>query len=136
MRFFTRQWFDLLQESGIEEDPRVEEPPKTYLKLLRTQNIPARILDRLDFHDSEVIRFREDAETLVLEMEEREWGYSHLRFEKPEILKRDMGIEGCEWLYEEVYREGSGYELHVLFYSRKELGLKELILRCREIVID
>ena len=136
MRFFTRQWFDLLQESGIEEDPRVEEPPKTYLKLLQTQNIPARILDRLDFHDSEVIKFREDAETLVLEMEEREWGYSHLRFEKPEILKRDMGIEGCEWLYEEVYREGSGYELHVLFYGRKELGLKELILRCREIVID
>lgn len=136
MRFFTRQWFDLLQESGIEEDPRVEEPPKTYLKLLQTQNIPARILDRLDFHDSEVIKFREDAETLVLEMEEREWGYSHIRFEKPEILKRDMGIEGCEWLYEEVYREGSGYELHVLFYSRKELGLKELILRCREIVID
>jgi len=136
MRFFTRQWFDLLQESGIEEDPRVEEPPKIYLELLRTQNIPARILDRLDFHDSEVIKFREDAETLVLEMEEREWGYSHLRFERPEILKRDMGIEGCEWLYEEVYREGSGYELHVLFYSRKELGLKELILRCREIVID
>ena len=136
MRFFTRQWFDLLQESGIEEDPRVEEPPKTYLELLQTQNIPARILDRLDFHDSEVIKFREDAETLVLEMEEREWGYSHIRFEKPEILKRDMGIEGCEWLYEEVYREGSGYELHVLFYSRKELGLKELILRCREIVID
>ena len=136
MRFFTRQWFDLLQQSGIEEDPRVEEPPKTYLKLLQTQNIPARILDRMDFHDSEVIKFREDAETLVLEMEEREWGYSHLRFEKPEILKRDMGIEGCEWLYEEVYREGSGYELHVLFYSRKELGLKELILRCREIVID
>ena len=136
MRFFTRQWFDLLQESGTEEDPRVEEPPKTYLKLLQTQNIPARILDRLDFHDSEVIKFREDAETLVLEMEEREWGYSRIRFEKPEILKRDMGIEGCEWLYEEVYREGSGYELHVLFYSRKELGLKELILRCREIVID
>ena len=136
MRFFTRQWFDLLQQSGTEEDPRVEEPPKTYLKLLRTQNIPARILDRMDFHDSEVIKFREDAETLVLEMEEREWGYSHIRFEKPEILKRDMGIEGCEWLYEEVYREGSGYELHVLFYSRKELGLKELILRCREIVID
>lgn len=136
MRFFTRQWFDLLQQSGTEEDPRVEEPPKIYLELLQTQNIPARILDRLDFHDSEVIKFREDAETLVLEMEEREWGYSHIRFEKPEILKRDMGIEGCEWLYEEVYREGSGYELHVLFYSRKELGLKELILRCREIVID
>ena len=106
------------------------------LELLQTQNIPARILDRLDFHDSEVIKIRENAETLVLEMEEREWGYSHIRFEKPEILKRDMGIEGCEWLYEEVYREGSGYELHVLFYSRKELGLKELILRCREIVID
>lgn len=136
MKFFTREWFDLLQESGIEEDPRVDEPPKTYLKLLQTQNIPTRILDRLDFHDSEVITFREAAETLTLELEEREWGYSHICFEKPEILKRDMGIEGCEWLYEEVYREGSGYELHVLFYSRKELGLKELILRCRDIRID
>ena len=136
MRFFTRQWFDLLQESGIEEDPRVEEPPRAYLKLLESQNIPAQILDRLDFHDSEVMRIQERPETLVLELEQREWGYNHIRFEKPEILKMDPGILGCEWLYEEIYREGSGYELHVLFYSRKELGLKELILRCREMIID
>lgn len=136
MRFFTRQWFDLLQESGTDEDLRVDEPPKSYLKLLQTQNIPAQILDRLDFHDSEVMKIHADSERMVLELEEREWGYSHVNFEKPEILKMDTGILGCEWLYEEIYRENGGYEMHVLFYSRKELGLKELILRCREIMID
>lgn len=135
MRFFTQQWFDLLQESGSEEDPRVEEPPKAYLKLLEAQNIPAQILDRLDFHDSEVMKIHADSDTMVLELEEREWGYSHIYFENPEVLKMDTGILGCEWLYEEIYRENGGYEMHVLFYSRKELGLKELVLRCREIRI-
>ena len=136
MKFFTRQWFDLLQESGTEEDPRVDEPPRAYLRLLETQNIPAQLLDRIDFHDSEVVALREGPEILVLELEEREWGYSHIRFEHPQILKMDAGILGCEWLYEEIYRESGGYEMHILFYSRKELGLKELVLQCREIVID
>ena len=136
MKYFTQQWFDLLQESGVEEDPRVDEPPREYLEKLKTQNIPARILDRLDFHDSEVLKIEGDSEALILELEEREWGYCHLRFEKPEILKMDNGILGSEWLYEEVYREGCGYEMHVLFYSRKALVLKELTLRCRDIVIE
>ena len=136
MKYFTQQWFDLLQESGVEEDPRVDEPPREYLEKLKTQNIPARILDRLDFHDSEVLKIEGDSEALILELEEREWGYCHIRFEKPEILKMDNGILGSEWLYEEVYREGCGYEMHVLFYSRKALGLKELTLRCRDIVIE
>ena len=136
MKYFTQQWFDLLQESGVEEDPRVDEPPREYLEKLKTQNIPARILDRLDFHDSEVLKIEGDSEALILELEEREWGYCHLRFEKPEILKMDNGILGSEWLYEEVYREACGYEMHVLFYSRKALGLKELTLRFRDIVIE
>lgn len=136
MRFFTKQWFDLLQECDTANDPRVDGPPREYLEVLKTQNIPARILDRLDFHDSEVLRIGGDSQALVLELEEREWGYCHIRFEKPEILKMDDGILGSEWLYEEIYRGCGGYEMHVLFYSRKALGLKELILRCRDVVIE
>lgn len=135
MKYFTQQWFDFLQESGVEEDPRVDEPPREYQQMLKEQNIPAEILDKLDFHDSEVLEIEGDSEALVLELEEREWGCGQIRFEKPEILKMDDGILGSEWLYEEIYREGRGYEMHVLFYSRKTLGLKELILRCENMVI-
>ena len=135
MKYFTQQWFDLLQVSDTANDPKVDDPPREYLQMLKKQNIPAEILDKLDFHDSEVLKIEGDSEALVLELEEREWGYCHLHFEKPEILKMDDGILGSEWLYEEIYREGRGYEMHVLFYSRKALGLKELILRCRDIVI-
>lgn len=135
MRYFTKEWFWALQESGSEDDPQVDDPPKEYLAELKRQKIPERILDRLDFHDSEVLEISRDAEKLVLRMEDRGWGYCHITFARPEIRNMDDGLAGCEWLYEEIYRAGGGYEMHVLFFSRKELGLKELIIRCRDIVI-
>ena len=136
MKYLTQDWFWAMQESGLEDDPRVEEPPKEYLAVLKQQDIPERILDRLDFHDSEVLEIGRDAEKLVLHMEDRGWGYCHITFREPEILTLDEGLAGCEWLYEEVYRADGGYEMHVLFFSRKELGLKGLIVRCSDITIE
>ena len=51
------------------------------------------------------------------------------------IKKQDSSLDGCEWLYSEIYRHYLGYEVHILFQKRKGLDLVELIIQCRDISI-
>lgn len=58
---------------------------------------------------------------------------NHITLIAPEIMKLDEQIIGSTWLYNELYRTGDGYEVHVLFAGK---GMPELMVRCKDIVLE
>ena len=138
MKYYTQEWYEAVQRSVLDSSLKnhCEAAPKEYVKLLKQQHIPEAILSRLKFHDSVVLEIKRTVDCFTLTMDESSWGYHKIQFFTPKISRQDEGIVGSEWLYEEIYRIPNGYEMHVLFFSRKLLDLVELIVQCDSIEIE
>lgn len=141
MKYYTKEWYEYVQKSGGNKelsDP-LHDRPDEYAKVLQEQQIPEILLDKLDFHDSELLDMREEGDTLVLQMEDRGVGWPRsITLKRPRILKQDGALTASDWLHEELYRTKDGYELHILFCNWRnedQPHLAELTVRCDEIEI-
>ena len=129
----------------VQEMERREQAPfRSYARhkkeLLR--KYPGSFIEAFGFHDAVVKRVEQCGRELVLDLmrDYEDAERVRLRFLDCEIVRMDDGLEGADWLYEEIYEGASGgWEIHVLFFdcdACEDDPLGELILRAADVVIE
>lgn len=104
------------------------------------QDIPEEILGRFHFHDSDVLaikKVRSDVELYL--RKDGEWlgdttPYIRITFQNVQRYEREKGFAlrpkpdasgamgtSCKYLYDELYRNEYGYEIHMMFWTPKTL---------------
>lgn len=127
-----------------EMEERNQAPFRSYARhkkeLLR--KYPGSFIEAFGFHDAVVERMEQRGRELVLDLmrDYEDAERVRLRFLDCEIVRMDDGLEGADWLYEEIYEGASGgWEIHVLFFdcdACEDDPLGELILRAADVVIE
>ena len=129
----------------VQEMERREQAPfRSYArhKTELLKKYPGSFIEAFGFHDAVVERVEQCGRELVLDLmrDYEDAERVRLRFLDCEIVRMDDGLEGADWLYEEIYEGASGgWEIHVLFFdcdACEDDPLGELILRAADVVIE
>ena len=119
-------------------------------QVLEAQDIPAWLRARFFFHDAHVLRLQKqggDAVLLLRNDGSPEAPYCAVTFHAVSMLERERGlvlrprpddegllISNCQYLYEELYRTGQGYEVHMLLWTPS--ALRYLTVGCGSVDIQ
>lgn len=90
-----------------------------------------------NFHDGVVKSLRRKGNALVLEFDDPEGALSHNRivFRNAMVLQQDGRLCGADWLYNELYKNADGYEIHALLW--RHWKLIDFIVQCSDVeVVD
>ena len=141
MRYFTKEWFAFCQKANpLPADiEKMNEAGRNYHAALLGQDIPSSLQKTFSgFHDFSILGCETLENDLVLRIENYDRKKPEIRvsFFDARIKKQDSSLDGCEWIYSEIYRHYLGYEVHILFHRRKGLDLVELIIQCRDISVE
>ncbi len=131
--YCTNEFLAEIKKLSKANERAMEKVIRDYTKAQKEENLPKRI-GKLTFHDCEVTDFYiENADaTMIFDNDGGFTDYDKIIFKSAEITKMSGKIIGAYWLYEEVYRCGEGYEIHILF-SKEELS--ELIIKCSDVIV-
>jgi len=78
-------------------------------------------IDKFRFHDSKVISCRKKRNDILIKIESGGFtDISQITFKNCSVLKQDAPLHGAWWLYDEIYKSGDRYEIHVLL-TKNEL---------------
>ncbi|MBR2421766.1 MAG: DUF4085 family protein [Oscillospiraceae bacterium] len=113
-----------------------EQSMSAYFASAKIENTDASLLEMFSFHDETVISARKVGKDWLIDLGECEEGYSkirYIRFKNAVILKQEKRLAGAWWLYEELYKTETGYEVHVLLDKN---GLIEFIVQCDDIQLS
>ncbi|MDD3999721.1 MAG: DUF4085 family protein [Bacilli bacterium] len=134
--YCTKEIFKKLKKISYENKKKTDSVFHEYIKSQKEELIPQTIRERFGFHDCEVIELTGDKKDLVMLLN-TQGGFTNfnmITFTAAEIIKEEEHIEGSIWIYHELYTAEKGYEAHILFWAQG--GLKELIIRCKDIIIN
>lgn len=101
----------------------VESAVKAYWKEYkkRFRNGEPAFAEKFNFHDCTVISCRKKGNDTVITLDSG--GYTNIKqviFKNCLIIKQDTSLRGAWWLYNEIYKTGEGFEIHILL-QKKEL---------------
>lgn len=136
--FCTEKIRKLLEDLSAENKSYVERMAKQCTAAQRAsfEGADDTLLNRFDFHDEQVLSFGPRDRDWVIDFGEYAGLYSqvrYLRFKNAVILTLDGDLADARWLYEELYKTETGYELHILLDKN---GLMECILTCDDILLE
>lgn len=120
---------------------------------LAAQDIPETVRAAFQFHDAHLLSLKKVRSNVEMVLR-RDGGwpgdaspYFRIIFQDVCLLDREKGltirtrtdadgikVSNCQYLYDELYRTGDGYEIHILLWTRK--ALRYLTIRCRDIGFD
>ncbi|MGE7917243.1 DUF4085 family protein [Lysinibacillus xylanilyticus] len=100
------------------------------------EKLPSQVLEihTKSLHDGEVLSFSESTITLIIAGTGVGWYGTNVKLTFSNVEKYSIPeqLEGSWWLYNEIYKTETGFELHVLF----DYPLFELMIRARELKIE
>lgn len=102
------------------------------------EQLPSQVLEihTKSLHDGEVLSFSSTETSITLMIAGTSVGWYDtnvkLTFSDIEICSIPEQLEGSWWLYDEIYKTKTGFELHVLF----DCPLCELMIQARELKIE
>ena len=119
---------------------RSQEIRKQYLEQFEDikEKLPSQVLEihTKSLHDGEVLSFSSSESTITLIIAATSVGWYDtnvkLTFSDVEKCLIPEQLEGSWWLYNEIYKTETGFELHVLF----DHPLSELMIQARELKIE
>ena len=100
---------------------------------IKAQGLDKAFTGEHSLHDSVILTMEREGEDLVIEFErdQVEWPeIKAVRFRDAVILTQEQDVENAWWLYDEIWRNGEGYEVHALLW--RDDGVFELTLQCRD----
>ncbi len=142
MRYFTKEWYDLMQEYGrtfgLEKAAlrnRLDAAAAAFQRDLARQELPKGLFEKFNFHDGDIldVQIGEKYGDYVIKVSSPFAVYNKVTFQRA-VVKQDSIPVGAVWLYEELYRHALGYEAHVLCDS--SLGLRDTKIICADILFE
>ncbi len=138
--FLPRSVFDELKALSKSNKKKFDAINRQATKVLKKQNLSDEIAEKFYFHDANVLSVKEDGGDLVMLLRldvacyDGETPYTRVIFKNASVLEREDTADGdCVFLYDEIYKNDGGYEVHILLESD---GLKYLTVACKEIAFE
>ena len=96
-------------------------------------------VDRFDFldenlHDSFIINSEVKDNNFYVIIENIISGNKNIIFKDYEIILDEGSLNETRWLYDEIYKIDNGLEIHILVCGSD--GLKEIIIKCSEVIFE
>ncbi len=132
--FCTDDVYDLVRAFSIGNNRETMEVLADYEDAMHLQDIPGQLKQRFAFHDCKVTGWLSQGKDLVLTLD-TEGGFTadnRVSFLDVTVLL-DENIVRLYWVYDELYKTDTGYEVHILCDGDRTA---ELILRCSDIRIE
>lgn len=138
--YSTKSIIKQLKKQSLENSRFIEERKKAFSEVEKAENISDQLLNRFRFHDSTVLEVDKNSDiTFFIDPS----GYTEdnrIIFHDAQILHEEKSPIGGIWLYEELYRRGDGFELHMLFSDEIsecfEAPCFEVTIAAKEITVD
>ena len=121
--------------------------------VLTQQDIPEEIRSQFRFHDADVLAIKKAGSDVALYLrKDGGWSgdatpYIKILFRNVKLFDREKGFalrpkinehgelgSSCKYLYDELYRDGNSYEIHMLFWTPK--ALRYLTIHCEDIQFE
>ncbi|MEY8745167.1 DUF4085 family protein [Bacillales bacterium AN1005] len=131
--YCTQEVMRELKKLSNENKRKMEHISNEYVQMQQSEDIPQHIRSRFGFHDCQVteILFGKD---MIIRLETRSGftDFNKITLVAAETIKQEGQIVGSYWIYDELYRTGRGYEVHIIFSGA---GDPQCIIRCEDIII-
>lgn len=108
-----------------------------YLKDYKKQfgnNYP-KFMENWILHDCDVVSSNFVKNDIILKID-NSGGYTkinEIRFKNAKVIKQDKDLKNLCWLYDEIYKKGDNYEIHVLFGSYNDAKTYDFIIECSDV---
>ncbi len=133
--YVTQEVYDLLEAEGEKNREETEAVLDEFEKVEEAQKIPQHIQANYNMHDAVVLTQQMVGNDLVLTFDVS-GGFTDLNkvtYKDAEIVESEP-ITGESWyLYDEIYRTETGYEVHMLLQDEE---LLYLTVRCSDIICE
>lgn len=125
---------DQLKSVSEQNEKQVQAIRVACIAAQQSENISLDIRRQFGFHDCKVIRLEKANNiTILFDTSGEASVYNKLVFHDVYSVEGEHSVEGCRWLYEELYKTQNGYEVHMLFASGENRAI-ELTVTCRDIM--
>lgn len=131
--YCTREVFRDLKHYAQQCREQTEQTMDRAWEEIKAQGLDEAFTGEHSLHDSVILTMEREGEDLVIEFErdEVEWPeIKAVRFRGAVILTQEQDVENAWWLYDEIWRNGEGYEVHALLW--RDDGVFELTVQCRD----
>lgn len=132
--YCTKEVKRKIKNLSLQYDKNTHDILMECFRVQKEENISDDMLTNIGFHDCEVASCQFD-QNIVIRME-RSSGYTDYNrviFHEAKIIKQEKPIEGSTWLYNELYRNREGYEVHILFLGPNTYETHEFTVNCKDI---
>ena len=112
----TEKVKDLVDKYSHECEMKFEKPFNEYNKhwYSISDKVPANIKENYNFHDCRILDIKKEGNDIVFELD-NSGGFTNINkiiYKDAEILENNF-VEGCYWVYDEMYLCDKGYEFHI-----------------------
>lgn len=124
MKYFVKDWY-----KDIDKSKKIIQEYNDYYKTIE-QQISVNVKNVFkNKHDTYIVKAYFQEKDYVMELEEKIWGKAYIIF-KNATVKCNSNIKEEYWLYNEVYKNESKYEIHILFSK------SDIIIMCDDAYIS
>lgn len=133
----TEKVKDLVDKYSQECEMIFEKPFNEYNKHWYTiaDKVPAHIKENYDFHDCVILKMTKDGNDIIFELD-NSGGFTTINkitYKDAEILENNF-VEGCYWIYDEMYLSDKGYEFHIAVDG--ENGYDYITLQASDVIFE
>ncbi|MDF1618315.1 DUF4085 family protein [Petrocella sp. FN5] len=134
--YSTKEMINQLKKISKENEKKVQSVLKDFKLAQEKENIPENIRERFGFHDCKVksIIKKKDV-TILLDTSGGFTEDNKIIFHDAKIIKEDTAVNGCWWIYEELYNTHNGYEAHMMFVDETNSYI-ELTIASKSIIVE
>lgn len=102
----------------------------------QAETIPKNLRKHFRLHDCIVLSVEKRKDiTILLDSSGGFTEENRLIFHDAIIIQEDKAVDGCWWIYEELYKTQDGYEVHMMFADETNSFI-ELTIIAKSITID
>ena len=135
LNYASSEVYKLIKEYCKSNEKFVDDKFREYgrIEIEQFKNDSIEFLEE-SFHDTFMLDVKEYKNDLIIKIDNKN-GFTNktsIIFKNYNIVL-DENIEKSWWMYNEIYKLDNTYEIHIL--AQNETGLKEMILKCDDIIL-
>ena len=142
MKYYTKEWQKRISDAPDNARTLADEARTGYRAEQSKNPVPEDFERKLEFHDAQITSAVMDGDDLHLYFDHpgfNPFEHNHIVFKNARIKTKEHELEGCYFIYYEIYRHFLGYEMHMLlWYHEKNIGFDyaDFTVICEDIVTD
>lgn len=134
--YSTREIIEQLKKYGQENEKIIQSVLDNYSKEQQAQQISDYLKEIFGFHDCKVLSvIKQNDITIDFDSSHGFTTNNRVIFHDAVVIQEDREVDGAWWIYEEVYKNEHGYEVHMLFADHQDSKI-ELTIVSKDITID